>query len=130
MAKSLRSKWKRKMKAVKRVRYGEKEKKMLEKIVSNAEERKKLLEERKPQALGDDGADAKGDGETMEVEGGKKSTVSAKTLKDEHGTYPVWVSKRKITKMKSKGKNKTTKHVEGKIVKKKGVVRKSRFRSD
>ena len=53
MAKSLRSKWKRKMKAVKRVKYGEREKKKLEKIVANAEERKKLLdEEHQPQPLG------------------------------------------------------------------------------
>ena len=44
MAKSLRSKWKRKMRAVKRVRYGEKENKVLEKMVHNTEERKKLLE--------------------------------------------------------------------------------------
>jgi len=128
MAKSLRSKWKRKMKAVKRVRYGEKERKMLDKIVANAEERKRLLaEEHKPQALGADGEEpvaAKDGGEdTMEVES-KKSKVNARTLKDDHGTYPVWVSKRKISKIKSKGKNKTTKHVEGKVVKKKGVVRK------
>ena len=39
--------------------------------------------------------------------------VSGKTLRDEHGTYPVWVSNRKMQKMKSKGKNKTTKHVDG-----------------
>lgn len=44
MAKSLRSKWKRKMRAVKRVRYGEKENKVLEKILKNSDERKKLLE--------------------------------------------------------------------------------------
>ena len=44
MAKSLRSKWKRKMRAIKRVRYGEKENKVLEKMVHNTEERKKLLD--------------------------------------------------------------------------------------
>ena len=36
MAKSLRSKWKRKMKAVKRVRYGEKEKAVLVKMLDDA----------------------------------------------------------------------------------------------
>ena len=44
MAKSLRSKWKRKMRVIKRVRYGEKENKVLEKMVKDTEERKKLLE--------------------------------------------------------------------------------------
>ena len=38
MAKSLRSKWKRKMKAIKRVRYGEKELKMLKEMVDNKSE--------------------------------------------------------------------------------------------
>ena len=36
MAKSLRSKWKRKMKAIKRVRYGEKERVVLEKMLDDA----------------------------------------------------------------------------------------------
>ena len=44
MAKSLRSKWKRKMRSVKRVRYGEKENKVLEKMVKNTEDRKKILD--------------------------------------------------------------------------------------
>ena len=44
MAKSLRSKWKRKMRSVKRVRYGEKENKVLEKMIKNTEERKKMLD--------------------------------------------------------------------------------------
>ena len=43
MAKSLRSKWKRKTRAIKRIRYGEKEKAMFEKMLKNTEERKKLL---------------------------------------------------------------------------------------
>ena len=124
MAKSLRSKWKRKMKAVKRVRYGEKEKKALQKIVETAAERiKKVEAEHEPQVLGNTADDSV----QMETEASsKKSTVNAKTLRDDHGTYPVWVSKRKVAKMK-KTKNKTTKHVEGKIVKKKGVQRKKRF---
>ena len=42
MAKSLRSKWKRKMRAIKRVRYGEKENSVLEKMLKNTEDRKKL----------------------------------------------------------------------------------------
>ena len=42
MAKSLRSKWKRKMKAVKRVRYGERENQKLVKMIEAAEELKKV----------------------------------------------------------------------------------------
>ena len=41
MAKSLRSKWKRKMKAEKRVKYGEREDKRLIKMLEAAEELKK-----------------------------------------------------------------------------------------
>ena len=44
MAKSLRSKWKRKMRAIKRTRYGEKENAVLEKMIKNTEERKKLMD--------------------------------------------------------------------------------------
>ena len=41
MAKSLRSKWKRKMRAEKRVKYGERENKKLVKMIEAAEELKK-----------------------------------------------------------------------------------------
>lgn len=119
------------MKAVKRVRYGEKEARMLNKIVEGAKERRKEIEDEKaqtiehnPQPLGD-GADIKADEAKMEI-GEGKPTLSGKTLKNEHGNYPVWMGKRQIAKIKSK-KNKTTKHVEGKVVKQKGVVRKKRF---
>merc|ERR1711973_696913 len=112
------------MKAVKRVKYGEREKKKLEKIVANAEERKKLLdEEHQPQPLGEGdtvltgggGGEGKGPDEngSMDIDS-KKVEINGKTLRDEHGTYPVWVSSRKIAKIKGKGgkaKNKTTKHV-------------------
>lgn len=54
MAKSLRSKWKRKMRAVKRVRYGEKEAKMLNKIIEGAKARREEMEkEHKPEPLGE-----------------------------------------------------------------------------
>ena len=44
---------------------------------------------------------------------GKLKTYSSKTKRDEHGTYPAWMSKRKIQNMKSKPKNKTTKNIDG-----------------
>ena len=65
MAKSLRSKWKRKMRAEKRVRYGEKEKARLIKMLDQAEKdkaEKAAIEneenmkdgEHEPQKLGED----------------------------------------------------------------------------
>ena len=43
----------------------------------------------------------------------KSKTYSTKTKRDEHGTYPAWMSKRKIQNLKSKSKNKTTKNIDG-----------------
>lgn len=102
MAKSLRSKWKRRMRAEKRVRYGEREDKRLVKMLEAAEELKKQ-----------DGQDAvmgqqENAEETVENDGmdtSIKPKFSAKTLKDEHGNYPAWMSKRRIQKMKKKGGN-------------------------
>ena len=50
----------------------------------------------------------------------KSKTYSTKTKRDENGTYPAWMSKRKIQNLKSKSKNKTTKHIDGvgRVVKK------------
>ena len=61
MAKSLRSKWKRKMKAEKRVRYGQKERDRLEKMLASydkeekerQEQKEKELMEHEPQVLGE-----------------------------------------------------------------------------
>ena len=61
MAKSLRSKWKRKMKAEKRVRYGQKERDRLEKMLASYEAEEKERQEQKekevmehdPQVLGE-----------------------------------------------------------------------------
>eukprot|EP00088_Acartia_fossae_P020588 TRINITY_DN22131_c0_g1_i1.p1 TRINITY_DN22131_c0_g1~~TRINITY_DN22131_c0_g1_i1.p1 ORF type:complete len:106 (+),score=37.99 TRINITY_DN22131_c0_g1_i1:39-356(+) len=96
MAKSLRSKWKRKMKAVKRVRYGEKEKAVLNKILDAAKEAGTL---KTGQDLKEDAMDTTA-----------KSDHSHTSLKNQHGNYPKWVSKRKIAQIKKvKQKKKTTK---------------------
>ena len=96
MAKSLRSKWKRKMKAIKRVRYGEKETaklvKMVEQTKKDKEDREREEEkermEHDPQVLGGGAGGEAGDEVTpMDEEARKKLS-----LKNEHGTYPVWVS--------------------------------------
>jgi len=131
MAKSLRSKWKRKMRSVKRVRYGEKENKVLEKMIKNTEERKKMLDsvtetckmlrcnignctlKHGPQPLGDASLDPITTEDCNMDCSQKPKTYSSKTKRDEHGTYPAWMSKRKIQNMKSNPKNKTTKNIDG-----------------
>ena len=56
---------------------------------------------------------------------GKSKTYSAKTKRDENGTYPAWMSKRKIQNLKSKPKNKTAKSIDGsgRIVKKRRAAK-------
>ena len=54
MAKSLRSKWKRKMRAEKRVNYGERENKKLVKMVEAAEELKKKGGRPQDSVMGED----------------------------------------------------------------------------
>ncbi|XP_072946909.1 protein LLP homolog [Epargyreus clarus] len=122
MAKSIRSKWKRKCRAIKRERYAVKElarlKKMLgvkdeDKITENevmesdqvilfdAGDLKKKKKQVKPTPEDPEDVEMSSDDEKIEVEGesGQKRTFSSKTLKDENGQYPVWLHKRKIAKM-------------------------------
>merc|ERR1712018_341255 len=87
MAKSLRSKWKRKMKAEKRIKYGEREEKRLIKMLEAAKELKendgddKVMEptvvesENKEQIPADDENDA--------MDTSAKAKYSLKTMKDE-----------------------------------------------
>ena len=51
---------------------------------------------------------------------GKSKTYSVKTKRDENGTHPAWMSKRKIQNLKSKPKSKTAKSIDGsgRVVKK------------
>lgn len=137
MAKSIRSKWKRKMRAVKRERYGKKELERLKSIlgindgpsssdtqmtevsevatVTNKEEILKRAEEKEKQRKKEDDEDANME---VDVEGRR---FNAKTFKDQNGTYPVWMHQRKIRKAKkAMGKGK---HKKGKAKRKKwGVV--------
>merc|ERR1712141_416074 len=131
MARSLRSKWKRKMRAVKRVRYGEKENKVLDKMIKNTEDRKKILEtvtesckmlrcnignctlKHGPQPLGEPSLDVVTTGDDKMDESGKPKVYSAKTKRDERGTYPAWMSKRKIQGLKTKPKNRTARLMDG-----------------
>merc|ERR1711878_73861 len=110
MAKSLRSKWKRKMKAEKRIKYGEREEKRLVQMLKMANDLKEqdgsdlLMKpstdntEETPETIVD----------TIVDENAMDTSVKAKysktTLKDKDGNYPKWLSSRKIQKLKSKGK--------------------------
>merc|ERR1712066_42391 len=123
MAKSLRSKWKRKMKAEKRVRYGQKERERLEKMLDSyqkeekerQEQKEKEVMEHQPQVLGSsEDAEEK---VAMDTSSSKEVPKhSSKSLKSQHGNYPKWMSNRKIQKAKTKSKGKK---MENKINKRK-----------
>ncbi|CAB3238171.1 unnamed protein product [Arctia plantaginis] len=134
MAKSLRSRWKRKCRAIKRERYAVKElarlKKMLgikneesgekstteevmdsdQVIFLDAGEIKKQKEAKKT-VVEEEDVEMSSDDEkvTVDTDDGKKRVYSTKTLKDQNGQYPVWLHKRKIAKMTTTGKKNTKK---------------------
>ncbi|KAL5014643.1 hypothetical protein ScPMuIL_008913 [Solemya velum] len=103
MAKSIRSKWRRKMRNVKREKYGKKNLDQLKKIlvkddVTNMDsEMKELCTVKTATQIKEDKKAAKGDSE-MDVD--KK--LNKKSLRDEHGTYPSWMNKRIIRNMQNR----------------------------
>lgn len=119
MAKSIRSKWKRKCRAIKRVRYGEKELERLKKTLANDPLRnntevKDLLTNIEEVANVKTAATIKTTQEDSEMDLDEASReFNPKTLRDKNGAFPVWVHPRKIKagKKKSKKKRKTNKKV-------------------
>ncbi|XP_035720008.1 protein LLP homolog isoform X3 [Vespa mandarinia] len=126
MAKSLRSKWKRKCRAVKRERYGAKELVRLKKTLGIDEngdiEMPEISEIAKVVAAKDIKENSKtkenhksDSTEKMEVDSGR--VYDKKTLKDQYGNYPIWMNRRKIMKHKKgrakadKGTTKTNKRL-------------------
>lgn len=125
MAKSLRSKWKRKCRAIKRERYGAKELAKLKKTLGIDENGDVEMSEITEIATVVDAHDIKesakakkndnDDTEEMEVDTGR--VYDKKTLKDQYGNYPVWMNRRKILKHKkgrakaAKGTTKTSKRL-------------------
>ncbi|CAD6234257.1 GSCOCG00007692001-RA-CDS [Cotesia congregata] len=142
MAKSLRSKWRRKCRAVKRERYGAKELATLKKtlgIDENGQQEVELNEISEIATVVDaktikaenemkaDKNDNENHVEQMDQDG--KRVYNKKTMKDQYGQYPIWMSSRKIAKhKKGRGKNlsatsKSSKRLtkrQKKMVKKKG----------
>ncbi|KAJ0184213.1 hypothetical protein K1T71_000636 [Dendrolimus kikuchii] len=123
MAKSIRSRWKRKCRAIKRERYAVKELVRLKKMLGIKEDEKPTEVMESDQVIFLDAGDLKkkkkekelekeedvqmsSDDEKIEVDGedGQKRVFSSKTLKDQNGKYPVWLHKRKIAKMNKVGK--------------------------
>ncbi|XP_069085246.1 protein LLP homolog isoform X2 [Pleurodeles waltl] len=117
MAKSLRSKWKRKMRAEKRKKNAPKELARLKTVLTNGggdvlmEEVKEIATVVAPEKLIE-----KTDTETN-VAGCKMDTDNKrnkKSLLDQHGQYPVWMNPRQRKKLKrqrikGKGKSKPSK---------------------
>lgn len=122
MAKSLRSKWKRKCRAVKRERYNKKELELLKKTLSNDPCNKpsdvdmtdvneiativdkKNIKGKKRKKESTSGAN---DDDEMVMDTSTKERIfNPRTMKDQHGTYPVWMHPRKIHKQKKAGKGK------------------------
>ncbi len=130
MAKSMRSKWKRKMRAIKRVRYGERETQKLVKMIEAAKEAKKQDGDDTVMALNpaEDKAGATADivdKDAMDTT--VKPKYSSRTLKDAQGNYPVWMSKRRIDKIKGKKARVKASKKEGKVTKKGKGKRKNKF---
>ncbi|KAL0962934.1 hypothetical protein UPYG_G00347340 [Umbra pygmaea] len=126
MAKSLRSKRKRKMRAVKRAKNAPKELARLKQALATgttgevsmsdmqeiatvvpADKIKKKVDVNMEKEKVDDGK--------MEVD----SKRSQKTLMDEHGSYPKWMNQRQIKKLKEK---RLLKKSGQKFIKKKGIA--------
>lgn len=114
MAKSIRSKWKRKMRAVKRIRYGEKELERLKRTVENDNVKKELnvvmtdvsevvtvtdVKSIKNKNQSQINQETETKEETIN-HNGIKHKYNVKTLKDQFGSYPVWMHQRKISKNK------------------------------
>lgn len=131
MAKSIRSKWKRKCRAIKRERYGKKELERLKKTLgivdepgTSAEATMKDMSEvitfttvseiKEKKAAKEAETDIMDQTDIDDI----KKKFNPKTLRNENGAYPVWLHPRKIRKgKKSKKKKEKSK---GKVTKKTG----------
>ncbi|XP_034191689.1 protein LLP homolog [Osmia lignaria lignaria] len=124
MAKSLRSKWRRKCRAVKRERYGAKELDRLKKTLGISENGSQDVEMSeiseiatvidaktiKENTKSKEGTE-EDDLDTMEVDSNGR-IYNKRTMKDQFGNYPVWMNRRKIAKHK-KGRAKSQKSTTG-----------------
>lgn len=113
MAKSIRSKWKRKCRAVKRVRYGKKELERLKKTLGiedkndvdmiNLMETANIIQKTAPHN------DNRNNDEPESMDTNQKRIFNPKTMRDQHGSYPVWMNQRRIRKNRKIEKKKNKK---------------------
>ncbi|XP_044269894.1 protein LLP homolog [Tribolium madens] len=115
MAKSIRSKWKRKCRAIKRERYGKKELERLKKTLGIDDSQSDNKDVNKTEisevvnVVDAKSMKNKGENDEQMKTDTKKRVFNPKTLRDEHGAYPVWLHPRKIAKNKSKKAKKVKK---------------------
>ncbi|XP_029969592.1 protein LLP homolog [Salarias fasciatus] len=124
MAKSLRSKWKRKMRAEKRKKNAPKELARLkqalnldkkgEAVMTDMQEIATVVPADKLKQADVDMVEEEGDDGKMDMD----SKRHKKTLLNEHGQYPVWMSQRQAKKLKGKRMAKKN----GQSKKKKGLA--------
>ncbi|KAK3792602.1 hypothetical protein RRG08_035938 [Elysia crispata] len=98
MAKSIRSKHKRKMRNVKREHFSKRGLENLKRIAAQDKESLNELVTMKP--VEEVKAEAKAK-DVMEVDKGQK-VYNKKTKQDEHGHYPEWMNQRAVKKQKKK----------------------------
>ena len=107
MAKSIRSKWKRKCRAIKRERYGKKELERLKKTlgIEESESVSKDVNMSELSQVANVVAAKTTQADQMDTDTNKR-VFNPRTLRDQHGAYPVWLHPRKTTKNKVKKKGK------------------------
>ncbi|XP_052798200.1 protein LLP-like [Mya arenaria] len=105
MAKSLRSKHKRKMRAIKREKYGKKELETLKKTLQKATADRDVVMQETCTVK---------DADVVRAEAAEKMETNKaagkfhpKTMKNEHGNYPAWMNQRKLRKVKKEQKRTT-----------------------
>ena len=116
MAKSLRSKHKRRMRAIKRIRYGEKELKKLVDMVEKTKEKEskgleavaelqtKLGDSMETEVIGTVKSTETCkplEPKQMEIDQNKQTVRKMKTMLDQNGQYPEWMNGRRLRKQKA-----------------------------
>merc|ERR1711990_1064696 len=110
MAKSLRSKWKRKMRDIKRERYAKKELVKLKECAARLQKTKDScssaadLVNNSLYQLGSPAAAPEMDVEMNDSASGKTTKSFGKT--DKNGQYPVWMSQRNVKRLQKKNSKK------------------------
>ncbi|XP_076468921.1 protein LLP-like [Babylonia areolata] len=109
MAKSIRSKHRRRMRSVKREKFDKKIVAKLKETVSkdvlnNPDvDMSDIVTVKTATELKDQQSTSKQDG-YVEIEGSASKSFNKKTKKDEHGQYPAWMNQRAMRKQQTKNK--------------------------